>query len=102
MAVRLVIVTACGKVAPKSGFCALRYRVNQLVSTLRFMRLVRGGVLEEPVAVLPCRVRNLSRLTGSAPCNSKYAFRNAAWLISSLVLLVIYCGPSVSRLERAV
>ena len=41
--------------------------MNQLVSTLRCMRLVRRPIPDDPVAVLPCKVRNSSKLTGSAP-----------------------------------
>src|SRR5580704_3013507 len=43
---------ACANVAPRSGFVVLWYRVNQLVSTVRFMRLVRRPIFCAPAAVL--------------------------------------------------
>jgi hypothetical protein len=48
MAVLSLMVIACGKVAPKSGLVALRYRIYQLVSTLSmadFVDRVTGDVL---------------------------------------------------------
>src|SRR5579875_3893363 len=102
IAVRFFSLMACGKVAPKSGLVALRYRMYQLVSTLRCIRLVRRFAPEEPVAVLPGRVVNFVKSTGSAPFDSRYLFRKLAWLTSSRVLLVIYCGPSPSSCDRAV
>ena len=50
------------------------------------MRLVRHGFPLEPVAVLPGRVRNASRLTGSAPFDSRYALRKVTCVLSSSVL----------------
>ena len=43
-----------------------------------------------PVAVLPVRVRNGLRLAGSAPLDTKYAFRNLWCVISSSVLSWMY------------
>src|SRR5215472_13658639 len=71
--------TAWGKTkfGSRSGLLSLlRYRVHQLVSTLSCMRLVRRGCPLDPVALLPGRVRNASRLAGAAPLDSRYAFRN--------------------------
>src|SRR6266481_6816225 len=60
--------------APKSGLSSLRYRVYQLRSTLSRRRFVsRLWILfgSAPVAALPSKVRNRSRLTGSAPLEIK-------------------------------
>src|SRR4030081_3195274 len=62
-----LMLTACGKEAPKSGFWVLRYRVYQLVSTFSFWRFVSRSICLAPVALLLGSVRNSSRLTGSAP-----------------------------------
>jgi hypothetical protein len=75
--------------------------VYQLVSTFSFCRFVSRPICWAPVALLLGRVRNASRLTCSAPIDFKYAFRNAAWLISSSVLSAMYCGMSPSRFESA-
>src|SRR5580698_6227564 len=89
-----VNVIACGNVAPKSGLVALRYLVNQLVSTLIFMRLVSRPIFLAPIAWLLGKVRNSLKFTPGAPLDSRYAFRKAAWVCSSRVLLEMYCGPS--------
>src|ERR1700751_2774446 len=83
--------------APRSGFFPLRYRVYQLRSTLRFMRLVIRLICRAPVALLLGRTRNGSRSTGSSPLDFKKAVRKAAWLSSSSVLSVMYWGMSPSR-----
>src|SRR5271169_534440 len=54
------------------------------------------------VAVLPWSVRNSSKLTAFSPLETRYALRKVAWLTSSSVLLVMYCGPSESSCDRAV
>jgi len=79
------------------GFFPLRYRVYQLRSTLRFMRLVIRLISLAPVARLLGRVRNGSRSTGTTPLDLRKALRKAAWLSSSSVLSVMYCGMSPSR-----
>src|SRR6202035_2316777 len=78
--------------APKSGFSPLRYRVYQLRSTLRFMRLLIRLICRAPVAWLLGRTRNGSRSTGTSPFDRKKAAKEAAWLSSSSVLSVMYCG----------
>ena len=65
------IVIACGNFAPKSGLVELRYRVYQLVSTSSEVSDVRRPICFAPVALLLDRVRNASRLTGSAPLDSR-------------------------------
>src|ERR1700733_3710286 len=98
----LANVIACGNVAPKSGFVELRYLVYQLVSTVRFMRLVSRPIFWfAPSALLLGKLRNSSRFTSGAPINCRYAFRKLAWLSSSKVLLEMYCGPSGSRFIKA-
>src|SRR3984885_147431 len=97
----LANVIACGNVAPKSGFVGLRYLVYQLVSTVRFIRLVSRPIFCAPSALLLGKVRNSSKFTAGAPINWRYALRNVAWLSSSSVLLVMYCGPSGSRFMKA-
>src|SRR5262249_35970049 len=68
----LTRLTICGKVSPKSGFPSLRYRVYQLVSTVRFIRFVSlFALLFAPVAWLLGNVRNASRLTAFAPLDFK-------------------------------
>src|SRR6266403_4727306 len=60
--------------APKSGLSSLRYRVYQLRSTLSRRRLVSRLFTffgSAPVALLPGKLRNRSRSTGSAPLESK-------------------------------
>src|SRR5215472_10796449 len=92
--------TACGnaKFGSRSGlFALLRYRVHQLVSRVSCMRFVSRGFPLDPVAVLPIKVRNESRLAGAAPFDIRYAFRNVKWVISSSVLSWMYCGKSESR-----
>ena len=56
---------------PREIFVELRYRIYQLVSTFRCMRFVSRPMFWAPVAVLPCKVRNSSKLTGSAPRDSR-------------------------------
>src|SRR5215469_5596964 len=71
--------TACGntKLGSRSGLLALlRYRVHQLVSRVSCMRFVSRGILLDPVATLPGKVRNGSRLIGAAPFDARYAFKN--------------------------
>src|SRR5215469_18162636 len=71
--------TACGntKLGSRSGLLALlRYRVHQLVSRVSCIRFVSRGVPVDPVALLPGKVRNGSRLTGAAPFDTRYAFKN--------------------------
>src|SRR6516164_9356623 len=71
--------TACGntQLGSRSGlFALLRYRVHQLVSSVSFMRLVSRGFPLEPLALLPGKVRNCSRLAGAAPFDTRYAFKN--------------------------
>src|SRR5579862_1343935 len=70
--------TAWGNTNPgsRSGLLArLRYRVHQLVSKVSCMRLVSRGFPLDPVAVLPGRVRNGSRLAVAAPLEARYALR---------------------------
>src|SRR5215469_13184738 len=53
--------TACGnlKLGSRSGlWLLLRYRVHQLVSRVSCIRFVSRGVLLDPVATLPGKVRN--------------------------------------------
>src|ERR1043166_8153152 len=54
---------------------SLRYRVHQLVSNVSCIRFVSLRFPLDPVALLPGRVRNLSRFTDSAPFDMRYAFR---------------------------
>src|ERR1700730_18402201 len=80
--------TACGntKDGSRSGLWSrLRYLVHQLVSTVSFMRLVSRPIWLAPFALLLGKVRNLSRLTGSACFETRKALRKAAWVISSSV-----------------
>jgi hypothetical protein len=81
-----LIVTACAKLAPRSGLRVLRYRVYQLVSTSSACRFVSRPTRLAPVAALLGSVRNASRLTGCAPFDRRYALMNRAWLVSSSVL----------------
>src|SRR5215471_21867995 len=56
---RFIRSTIWGKVSPKSGLPELRYRVYQLVSTVRFIKFVSLlALLFEPVAWLLGNVRN--------------------------------------------
>src|SRR6266705_865757 len=71
--------TAWGNANPgsRSGlFARLRYRVHQLVSTVSCIRLVSRPICCAPVAWLLGKLRNGSRLTASAPFESRYALIN--------------------------
>src|SRR5215472_5250241 len=70
--------TACGNFEPKSGLVVLRYRVQKLVSTVSRVRLVSRPICRAPSALLLGSRRNRSKLTGGAPWEAKYAFRNLA------------------------
>src|SRR6266567_2926479 len=60
------------KFGSRSGlFVLLRYRVHQLVSRVSCMRFVSRGFPLDPVALLPCKVRNGSRLTVAAPFEAR-------------------------------
>src|ERR1043165_7777841 len=79
-------LTICGNVSPKSGLPVLRYLTNQLVSTVRFIRLVSLlAVVFDPVAWLLGRVRNGSKLIAWLPLETRYAFRKSRWVNSSRV-----------------
>ena len=57
--------------------------------------------LRAPVALLLGSVRNWSRLIEPAPCASRYALMNVAWLCSSSALSWMYWLMSSSSTERA-
>ena len=63
------------KFGSRSGLWAVLYRVHQLVSSVSCIKLVILSLLLEPLAVLPCKVRNGSRLMVSAPLEARYALR---------------------------
>src|SRR3954471_12100316 len=65
------------------------------------IRLVSRPIRRAPVALLLGRVRNLSRLIGSAPFDCRYALMKFAWLCSSSALSWMYWGRSLSSTERA-
>ena len=65
------------------------------------MRFVSRSFPLDPVAVLPGKVRNRSRLTGLAPFDTKYALRNVKWVNSSSVLSWMYTSMSSSSTFRA-
>src|SRR5579862_1492728 len=90
-----------GAFGSKSGLVMLRYRDQKLVSIVSFVRFVSRSFPVEPVAVLPGIVAKGLRSTASEPFDSRYAFKNAAWLISSSVLSWMYWGISPSRIVRA-
>src|ERR1700676_3792124 len=69
--------------APKSGFSPLRYRVYQLRSTLRFIRLLIRLICRAPVAWLLGSTRNGSRSNGAPPFDRRKEARKGAWLSSS-------------------
>src|SRR3954452_7476483 len=64
------------------------------------IRLVSRPILRAPVALLLGRMRNLSRLIGSAPFAPRYALMKFAWLCSSSALSWMYRGTSLSSAER--
>src|SRR3954453_17092178 len=65
------------------------------------IRLVSRPIRRAPVALLLGRLRNLSRLIGSAPLAPRYALMKFAWLCSSSALSWMYWGRSLSSTERA-
>src|SRR5437667_7611332 len=68
-----------GNVGSRSGlFARLRYRVHQLVSTVSCIRFVSRPICRAPVVLLLGKTRKASRLTGSAPFDTRYAFRKVA------------------------
>src|SRR5947208_10056904 len=72
---------AGGNVSPRSGFFVrLLYLIHQLVSTVSCIRLVSRPICWAPVALLLGNVRNLPKLTGSAPFETRYALMNVKWL----------------------
>ncbi len=63
--------------APKSGFCVLRYRKYQLVSTVSFCRFVNRPLARAPAAFVGGSVSNCLKSIGCAPFFFRYAFRKS-------------------------